>query len=245
MFHRASRLGSALAAVGAVMIIAGAPSGALAAGPRADVFSFLYPSSQSPTDSRVAGDKAVAGLNAAGYGALDQNQKSAATALSSTYGGSDAIWVMAGHGRAGAVLFYNGSALSEVAAESGVPSIGYPMTYIRSTAGLSDVRLMVFLACDTAADVNTTLPDHGNLMNNAYFNRGVDSTVGFTGSILWEGERYWSDMFFTNLSQGKSISTAASNAADYVMYTFMTYGGFDTGRVYNGSPTVLPAGFGK
>jgi hypothetical protein len=230
------------AAVGFIVV---APPRAAAAGPQADSFSFLYPSSQSSLDTRAAGDKTYAQLKAMGYNAFDINNVSAATSLNSADGQADAIWTFVGHARPGALLFYNGSALSEVWASTGIPSYGYPATILRSTPNLSDIRLMVFEACETANDVSLSLPDNGNLMNNAYYSRGVDSVVGFRGDLLTAGYVYWSNMFYTNLYQGKTISQAAVNAADYVLVALGIPGGFDTYRVYNGNIKTVPAAYGN
>lgn len=221
---------------------------ATGAGPKAEVYSFLMPSADYGAlvrDTRAAGDWAVSRLNAAGYSTADINNVSAATSLNSTHAQTDAIWAYAGHGRAGAVVFWNGSSYSEVVAEPGVSQL-YSPTYLSSTAGLGDVRLMVFLACRTAETTSSYLPQYGSLTRNAYYSRRVDMVIGFTGLITVPYYKLWSDMFYTNLQQGKTMSTAASNAAGYIesqslgvdqsFYRYVTY---------NGAGKITPAGFGS
>ena len=240
--------GACLAIAGALLsvMLAGPAAGA---GPKAEVYSFLLPSADYSAlvrDTRAAGDSAVSRLNSAGYGTADINNVSAATSLNSTHAQTDAIWAYAGHGRAGAVVFWNGSSYSEVAGESGVSSYGYPMTYLASTAGLGDVRLMVFLACHSAETTSSYLTQYGSLTRNAYYSRKVDMVIGFTGLITVPYYKLWSDMFYTNLQQGKTLSTAASNAAGYIeSQTLGADQSFDHYVTYNGAGKITPAGFGS
>jgi hypothetical protein len=239
----------ALAAALAILVLApcAGSAPAQAAAPAADAFSFTYPSSQGSLNTTQTGDKTVQGLNAAGYATFDAVNKSAATSLSSSYAGTDAIWAFAGHARPGALLFWNGSALTEVWAEAGIPSFGYSHSTLRATAGLGDVRLMVFQGCETAKDTSNagSLLDRGNLLYNAYYSRKVDSAIGFRGDIFTPYYLDWAWEFYGALKSGKTVSSSALTASNWLEYHYLNPGGFDTYSTMNGATKIVPAAYGS
>ena len=241
----------ALAVSGVILVLSlstGLASAAVYNPPHAEVFSWDYPSG-SPGNSlgtRYSGTNAWNQLKATGYTAYDFTNTSASTSVSSSYGQSDAVWAHFGHARPGASLFYTSSGgYSELRADGGVSSYGWPQTSLVSTPGLNDIRLMVFAGCNTAQSAHPgDWAPYGNLMTAAQ-QIGVDSVLGFSGTIYWPNMNWWATMFFQKLREGNSLSASASSAAGYVLYATGIYAGTDTYSVHNGTVKITPAAYGS
>jgi hypothetical protein len=237
------------ALLGAVTLLAALTTPALAtqySPPWADVFSFDYPNDATSKDlfTKVSGDKAVERLTATGYHAFDNNLVSASSSMGSAYAQSDAIWSFFGHGRAGAVLFWNGTQYSELLADSSMSPLSSSWGKAYLGSGLTKVRLMVFGACHTANNGGGTLY-LGNLQSNANA-LGVDSTLGFKDLIYWPQMDYWAWGFYQSLKDGKTVDQAAVNAAGYVDYALgIGYWGTDTWKSTGGTKKTVPVGYGS
>jgi hypothetical protein len=216
--------------------------------PWADVFSFDYPNDSigKGLPTKASGDYAVSKLNAAGYHAFDNNLVSAASSMNNGYAQSDAVWAFFGHGKGGGVLFWNGTAYSDLLADSTVPPLNSTIAkaYLSPTAELGDIRLMVFAACHTANNGSQSGLYLGNLLSIANA-KGIDSSLGFRDLIYWPQMTFWSYAFFQGLNDGKTVDQAAVSAMDYVSFTVGGYFGTDSWVTRGGSKKVIPAGYGS
>ena len=232
-----------------VAALAGTPAASAAqySPPWAHVFSFAYPgdSTGDSLNTRTSGQNAVSQLDGAGYDGRDSTTISAYSALVS-YGGNDAVWAHFGHSRAGAALFWNGSAYSEVMADANVSKLNsnWAVEYIKGKTTLKDIRHMAFAACNTADSAAPSAPyPRGNLMIAAE-SAGVDSSIGFYDLVYWPPMNWWARMYFERLRKGDTVSAAAASARDYVLYATGAYFGTDLYSVRGGSTKLVPAAYG-
>lgn len=220
--------------------------GAVYSPPWADALSFAYGSGAPGAgfNTTNAGNFAFQNLRDTGYKAWDTRNVGAGTAMS--FAKSDAIWAFFGHGRAGAVMFYNGTSYSELVANSEITT-GYTKVNLNSYSwtDLHDVRLMVFAACNTARDGKAGSLDDGNISRVAYIRKGVDSTLAFLELIYWPHIDVWGDAFFNRLRRtDDTINQAAVWAADMVEFKYFSTGGFDSWWTIGGSKKIKPVGYG-
>lgn len=243
-----TRAGPVAVALGAILISAQLTAAATYSPPHADVFSFNYPgdSTGKSLPTRISGTNAFNKLNGMGYHAYDITEISAATSISSTNGGSDAVWAHFGHGRPGAVPFHTSSGYSELKASSQVPNLvqSWPIANINTMSGLNDIRLMVFAECNSAnSAIPTVTYPYGNLLYGAQ-DAGVDAALGFSGTIYWPMMDGWSTIFFQTLGQGNDVKASAVNAASYVLYAYGVYAGTDTYSILNSTTKIVPPAYG-
>jgi hypothetical protein len=243
-----TRAGPATLALGGILLSATVTAAATYSPPHADVFSFNYPndSTGKSLPTRISGTNAYNKLKAMGYHAYDITEVSAATSINSSNAGSDAVWAHFGHGRPGAVLFHTSSGYSELKASSQVPNLvqSWPIANINTMTGLNDIRLMVFAECNSAdSAVQSVTYPYGNLLYGAQ-DAGVDSALGFSGTIYWPMMNGWSTIFFQTLGQGYNVKDSAVNAASYVLYANGTYAGTDTYSILSSTKKIMPPAYG-
>lgn len=87
---------------------------------------------------------------------------------------------------------------------------------------LNDLALAVFMGCNTGATSSGGL---GNLLTESR-SRGVDCALGFTDKIGVNSAGYWSDRFWANLDDKKTVKEAAAAALwdTRVRFLGLTYG---------------------
>lgn len=180
--------------------------------PWADVMYSHWPD----LDTTNACTLAAANLSTyGGYHSFCTNPVDADVAMGSSYAQSDAIWFMAGHGNIGIITTYNTThSTTYVAISSSVPqaSCSSPNTCLTNytLAEMHGIRLMVFEGCDTGA----TIANGDSLPKRATSNLGVDSAVGFSGTIYFpQGER-WANIFTSSLTESGERYTVYTSAWD-------------------------------
>jgi hypothetical protein len=210
--------------------------------PWADVFSFTY----SDINTTRAGDWAVAELATGGYHSFDDVNKSAATSMGSSYAKSDAVWAAIGHGLTGGggFMFYNGTSSSWLYATSHW-SGGQAYLSSQTYTEFHDIRHMAFLGCDTAKEGHPGGSYGGSLLRVAYSKLGVDSTLGFKGTIYFPGFDWWPKAFFTRTRMGDTVSQAAAMAVDMVIYSVGWDAGSSSWYAYGGGVKLKPAAYGS
>jgi hypothetical protein len=231
------------------MIIALAvPTGAMASQyspPWADLICSHYPGSGG-LDTETACANAFARLNAAGYHSFNDFNVTGVTAMSTSYAQSDAIWAVFGHGGPGGISTFptypNGSAWSNVFSD---PSHGTCNVSGSTNACISNysvsqlhaIRLMLFAGCETAQT--------NELSWNAY-NKGVDSSIGFSQLIYQDHVNVWTDRFFYYAAtSGLDEYNAAVAAENDVYAQFGGYGGTNSSVIWGSFTMLKPAGYGS
>lgn len=210
--------------------------------PWADVFSFTY----SDWNSSRAGDWAVTELAAGGYKAFDDVDRSAATSMGSGYAKSDAVWVTIGHGLVGGggMLFDANGAQSWLYATTKWSGGGAYLSS-QTMSEFHDIRLMAFLGCETAKEGDRGGSYGGSLLRVAYSKLGVDSALGFKGTVYWPWFDYWPKAFFTRTRMGDTVSQAAALAVDMTLVSTGTDAGSSSWYAYGGSVKLKPAAYGS
>lgn len=202
------------------------------------------------------GDQAVGWLKTIGYSAFDDDNNTTPTqSLSSGWAQADAVWAAIGHAGPGHICIESGGHLGIVRAnnQAGIPSTcsywGAADIYSMPVGSLNRLKLMAFIGCETGR--NSTGPYSGNLVSTAFYQRGVDSAIGFNGDIystsaplIPDAWGLWNDGFWHELANGGTVSGAWYAGAQDVYFWWGQYFGFDSAVILGGSVRIKPAGYG-
>jgi len=197
------------------------PAGTNPTPPWGDNFGTYYPPNTGgwtwEWDTRPAANTATTAERNLGYDAdswLDNNNN-ASYALNVTMP-NDAVFWWNGHGNAGLATFYNGQYTTEIWAKD-----------ILDVSDLNDLKFAAFWGCDTANTDTWSGVELGNILANSAA-KGVDSSMGFSNSILIRSSDTYANIFWQYIQIGYSVYNAAKEARDRVLYDFGFYDGYDS-----------------
>lgn len=167
-----------------------------------------------------------------GYGSTVLTSGSASVAHQRIKG--DKVFYYSGHGEPGKLVFKKPTANTDIL-YGNAGSTGYYAISSYSTSDLNDCALVVLNSC------NSGMTDPQNSENNLLTKctqRGVDTAVGFSGTLSTSLSKQWSDAFWNSLSLGDSVSTAIITAKNAVGNT----GGYQSAVVVgNSGLTIKPS----
>lgn len=123
-----------------------------------------------------------------------------------------------------------------------------PNRCLSGSSGLGDVKLMLFIGCETAVDGNPAAPYDGNLVQEAVGANHVDTAVGFTGTLVtWPFGDDYVAFLGDRLKNGDFISAAVFGAAQDTFNRWGIYAGYNSywwqGRAY--VDKVIPPAYGN
>jgi hypothetical protein len=226
-----------------LVLVAGQAAATTHTPPWADAITSHY-AGTGGLDTRQSGTKMVNRLGGHGWLASNDVGITAATSVAQYYAPDDAVWEMFGHAGAGGISTYNTGVggWTWLFATSAVGSCASPNACLTGRySALHQVRNMAFVGCDSADS------SHGyDLLTTAYTTDGVDSALGFSGTIYWPMGDQWSDSYnFWPTFNSESVSAAAWDAALDVHTVYGGYYGFDTLVTKGGSVSIEPPGYGS
>jgi hypothetical protein len=211
-------------------------------------------------DTRGYGDTAVSYLKGIGYTAFDDdNNTSPAQALGPAWAQADAVWAAEGHANAGQICVESGGqfgvvrANNQVAVSPNCSALAAADMWAMPSYTLGKMKLMAFIGCYTGNNGKSGSPYNGNLLDEAYYDQGVDSVLGFTGEItstspipgIPESWGLWNDAFWHELALGGTVGSAWYAGIQNVYFWWCQYWGFNTARILGGSVKIKPAGYGS
>jgi hypothetical protein len=176
-----------------------------------------------------------------GYASWNDTYFTAKQSMGTSYAQSDAIWAMFGHANVGFITMYSPTYGSTVLRATGTSSGNDATLSNYTTAQLHYIRLMVFGGCHTAGYTG------GVSLQTVAYNRGVDSSVAWTGEIAWPHMDTWTYYFFAAAASPSkyTVFNAAIYAEQKTLEIHKGYGGVDSSVVWGGSKYLYPAGYGS
>jgi hypothetical protein len=192
---------------------------------------------QYPDISTRASAQYVNGqLNSIGYSSTYRQDYSAGNAIQDMRNAN--VWFFNGHGGNGYASFYYPGYTYITGYRS--TDIDYPISRW-SDGTLNDVALSVFVSCGSGNSDST----YGNLLDQSISN-GVDTAVGFSGTLEATRSDYWAQQFSIHLNEQKTIYQSMQEATSDVYYLYWSYGGTNTYVIRGAtSVTIDPARAGN
>jgi hypothetical protein len=157
--------------------------------PLGEVFDFI-----SYIDTRDSAKGSAETLDRVGYESSYWLNEPASTAAS--YLAYDTVFSFNGHGANNSLYFESDGQSS------------YLEAYQIRNRSLSPMRLAVLVGCGTGRDISA--PDS---IVAAFFDQGADTVIGFKHTLYDGPANYWSEQFWTYVSQQKEVQDAARQAA--------------------------------
>lgn len=168
-------------------------------------------------------------FNSAGYYSVVFNNASAQSIYIDLP--TQSIFFFSGHGDAGSLRCWNGSATSRIYAwgAAGMQNDIGGDYFLNKAPSLSKIKIAIFGGCNTANDGIS-----GNLLAEA-LSRGIQTSIGWTTTVDETKHSYWLRRFSYYLSIGYIAGTAANQATTDTSNHFWTGTGGTTNYRFNGN----------
>ncbi len=202
---------------------------------RAQIFTFNY----GAGDIDTTPDSAVPRSNLLGMGfSVGTRENKPVSYINSIIAQTFTVWnseiiMFSGHGNAGSLAFKADS--------------GYDILLDNSSSftSMANTRIAVWAACYSAVDPDGTSGPRVSIADKSIA-MGARSAIGWTQMTNAIASRKWTDQFFTELSDGKTVSQAAASAGSVFLWPWEgSYAGWvvkGNGGTSLTTPAVNPKG---